>query len=49
MKLKRKMTKYVTHLYKTSHMSQKEEKMGFDLVQKIFIEVINAIKQESVI
>ena len=39
--------KYVTHLYKTSHMSQKyklsfsyvlkEEKMGFNLVQKIFI------------
>ena len=38
---------YVTHLYKTSHMSQKhklsfsyvlkEEKMGFNLVQKIFI------------
>ena len=37
----------VTHLYKTSHMSQKhklsfsyvlkEEKMGFNLVQKIFI------------
>ena len=37
---------YVTHLYKTSHMSQKhklsfsyvrkEEKMGFNLVQKIF-------------
>ena len=38
---------YVTHLYKTSHMSQKhklsfsyvlkEEKMGFNMVQKIFI------------
>ena len=37
----------VTHLYKTSHMSQKhklsfpyvlkEEKMGFNLVQKLFI------------
>ena len=41
------MLAYVTHLYKTSHMSQKhklsfsyvlkEEKMGFNLVQKIFI------------
>ena len=40
-------TSFVTHLYKTSHMSQKhklsfsyvlkEEKMGFNLVQKIFI------------